>query len=434
LGKVADNKHFRRRGAFFLFMKFDLVLRNAQLLGKDGIFDLAVKDGKIVRVEKSVAEKGETELDAKQGLVLPTFVEPHVHLDKVLLAERVPEAVTITEARERVREAKKNFTVNNVIERIERVIPWALTNGVTAVRTHIDVDSIAKLTSIEAVLKVQRKYAGLLDIQVVAFPQEGLFNDSQSLDLLKKSVEMGADVVGGMPEVEVIPEYSRKQVDLLVELAEQTGKDLDIHCDVLPFTNNIEYFTFQVMKKGLGDRATADHLIALSYYNDYYSSRVIGLIKKSGMNVIANPCTMMTSGTMDPPPKSRGVTRIKEFLKAGVNLAYGLDNVIDPYNPFGDFDPLRNGWLLSYQGQLNTMSEVESVLRMPTYNSAKILRLKGYGLEPGCNADFNILNLSSVREALRTRCFPLYVVKSGKVIVENKTETIQYFSKKKTMA
>jgi cytosine deaminase len=405
----------------------DLVVKRAKLLGQDGVFDIAVKDGKITKVAKSIEVKGDVEIDAQNKLVLPTFVEPHVHLDKVLLAERVKEASTIAEARERVKEAKKNFTVNDVVERVERVIPWALSHGVTAIRTHVDVDSVAQLTSMEAILQVKKKYQGLVDIQAVAFPQEGLFNDDQALELIRKAIDMGADVVGGMPEAEVTSDYSKKHIDSVVELAEEGGRDVDVHCDVLPFTKIIEHFAFQVMKKDLQRRATADHLIALSYYDDYFASKVIGLVKKSGMNVVTNPCTMMTSGTMDPPPKGRGITRVKELIRAGVNLAYGLDNVVDPYNPFGDFDPLRNGWLLAYQGQLNTMSDMEAVLRMPMYNSARILGLKGYGLEAGCNADFNILNVPSIRQALRTTSLPEYVFTNGKIIVENKMETIQHF-------
>jgi len=405
----------------------DLVVREARLLGHDGLFQIAVNNGTISRISRVIDEKGGKEINAKSGLVLPTFVEPHIHLDKVLLAERVQEASTIREARELVKEAKKSFTVADVTERAERVIPWALQSGVTAIRTHVDVDGTAKLASIEALLGLKKKYENLLQLQVVAFPQEGLVRESSALELVRKALEIGADVVGGLPDAEATPEESRKHIDLAIELAEEKKYPIDVHCDVLPDARTIEYYAARMVKSSLRGRATADHIIALSYYGDEEARRTISLIKDSSMNVVANPCTMMTSGGSDPPPKGRGVTRIKELLNGGVNLAFGIDNIVDPYNPFGDFDPLSSGWLLAYQGQLSSIAEFELILRMPTFNSAKILELEDYGLETGMRADLNILNASSAREALRTHTKPRYVVKNGRLIAENNIEAVRYF-------
>ncbi len=406
----------------------DLIVRQVRTMGAEGLFEIGVEDGSIAKFSRAIEEKGEREIDAEGGLVLPTFVEPHVHFDKVLLAERVREASSISEARQAVKEAKRNFTLDDVRGRVERVIPWALQSGVTAIRTHVDVDGTVNLTSVEALLSLKKKYRDLLELQVVAFPQEGLVQDGQSLELLRKAIEIGADVVGGLPEAERSSEDSRKHIDLVSGLAKEMGCDIDVHCDVLPSARMIDYYATQISRLGLQERATADHLIALSYYGDKEAVATIDHIRQASLNVIVNPCTMMTSGATISPPIGRGVTRIKELMKAGVNLAYGTDNIVDPYNPFGDFDPLSNGWLLAYQGQLNTTTEIESILRMPTYNSARILRLQRYGLQVGNRADFNIFGAASVGEALRTHAKPRYAVKKGKIIAENIMEAIHHFA------
>lgn len=407
----------------------DLLVRRARLLGKDGLFDIVVEKGEISKVAKSeIQERGKEVIDAEGNLVLPSFVEPHVHLDKVLLAEETREASSISEAREIVKEAKKKFTVSGVSKRIEKVIPLAIENGVTKIRSHVDVDEYAKLVSVEALLSLKKKYSGIVDFQIVAFPQEGLLKDSESLELLRKALDMGADVVGGLPEAELSQDDSKRHVDHAIAIAIEAGRDIDMHCDVLPFGKVTEYFASEVIRKGIeAGRATADHLIALSYYDDYYASKVIGLLKMAGINVISNPCTMMTSGNLDRPPRGRGVTRIKELLKAGVNLAFGLDNLVDPYNPFGDFNALLNGWFFAYAGQLNSSSEIESLLEMPTLSSARILRLKGYGIEPGSKADFNVMNSKDPRSALRFHQKPRYVIENGNILVENRYEITNHY-------
>ena len=398
----------------------DLIVRQARLLGEESLHDIKVKDGRITAVSRAgETEFGAKKIDAEGRLMLPGFVEPHVHLDKVLLAEQVGEAHSIVEARELVKEAKKKFTVSNVTERVEKIIPWIIQSGVIAIRTHADVDNIAGLVSLEALLSLREKYRDKVEIQIVAFPQEGIFKDSSSPELLRKALGMGADVVGGLPEAERSADDSKRHLDFVITLAKETGKDVDIHCDVLPSSRLIDYYASQIIAQELQGRATADHLIALSYYDENHASSSISLIKRAGINVIASPCTTMNSGISPTPPLGRGVTRIKEILHAGINMAYGIDNIIDPYNPFGDFDPLSSGWLFAYLGQLNSIEEMNSVIRMPTYNSASILRMNGYGLRPGDRADFNILNAKSVREALRTHLKPRYVVKQGEISAEN---------------
>ncbi len=403
-----------------------LLIKNARLLDTEGLWDISVESDKIKSLRKAGLDNSDDKIDAEGGLVLSTFIEPHVHLDKVLLGEELKEATSISEARESIRNAKRQFTVENVKARMERVVPWALQNGVTIVRTHIDVDSIAKLHSIEAAFQLKKKYRDILNIQVVAFPQEGVVKDPGALELVQKALELGCEAVGGLPEAETSIEAAKTHVDLMLQLAQEKGLFVDMHCDVSSFGTNIEYFANRVLELGIGDMATADHLIALSYYDDDYASKIIALIKKASMNVITNPCTMMTSGTQDKPPKGRGITRVSDLLRFGVNVAFGSDNIVDPYNPMGNFNPLSNGFLLAYGAQLGLLSDLDSIVRMATTNSSRILGLSNYGIKPGSNADFNIFRERSVRELLQKHNSPKYVFKNGQNIWETRIESTQH--------
>jgi len=400
--------------------RLEIVIRNARTLEHDNRVDIAIEKTRIAIVKPSFSGKGAKEIDARGCLVLPTFVEPHVHLDKALLAERMPESRTIQEARERIREAKKSFTVDDVIGRARRVADWALVSGVTCVRSHVDVDNIVRLMGVKALSRLRKELRGLVDIQIVAFPQEGIVKSPGVSELLERALEEGAGVVGGIPEVELTREDSNEHTETVTSLAVKADVDVDVHCDVSPSTNTVEHYAAMVMEKDLQGRATADHLISLSYLDDARAAEVVSLLKKAMINVVVNPCTMMVSGSSDRPPLGRGVTRIKEIVRAGINFSYGLDNMVDPYNPFGDFDTLRNGWLLAYEGQLSSEEDMVSILKMNTYNAARTLRLPSYGMQPGCYADLNVLDAQTPRDALRRRTLPLFVIKRGEILVENR--------------
>ncbi len=406
----------------------DLLIENARLLGLEGPYQISITDGKISSIGKQAVQGvGNTAIDAKGNLVLPTFIEPHIHLDKVLLSEKLSEASSVSEARQMVREAKSHFTVGDVRERIERVVPLAIDRGVTVIRSHIDVDPYARTASLEAALEVQRKYSGIVDFQFVAFPQEGLIKNSEVLGFLQRALDMGARIVGGLPEAETNEENSKKHLEILFSLAKERDLDLDVHCDVLPNLKNIEYLATLVLKNHYEARTTVDHLIALSYYEEEFAKIVIEMIRSASINVISNPCTMMSSGKTERPPNGRGITRVKELVNAGVNVAFGSDNIVDPYNPFGDFNPLSNAFLLAYGAQMSSLSDIERVIRMPTFSSAKILGLRNYGLDVGCDADLNVFNVSKPRDLLRFHSKPRYVIKRGGVLVQNETRTTRSY-------
>ncbi|MEM3186472.1 MAG: amidohydrolase family protein [Conexivisphaerales archaeon] len=397
-----------------------LLIKRCRTLEVKEEFDLLVESGKILISKEKINQKAEEEIDAEGNLVLPSFVEPHVHLDKAFLAEKLPEAKSMSEARKLVRDAKSRFTKEDVLKRAERCIRIAIMNGVTYIRTHIDIDGIVGLNSFEAVSELKKKYRDFITLQIVAFPQEGIFRDEAAYELLSAALDKGADAVGGLPEAELEREKGIRHIEKLAALASERKVPLDMHVDVQPYTNYIEHFISEVKRQNLQGHATADHLIALAYYDDNYAKEVINMLKNERINVISNPSTMMVSGAGAAPPIARGLTRIKELLASGINIAFGLDNIVDPYNPFGDFDPIRNAWLFAYGGQLNSEAEITKLLYMPTYSSSRILELKNYGLQEGCRADINILDSSSPREALRRGSKVRYVIRSGRIILSRR--------------
>jgi len=398
-----------------------LLIRNARTLSAEKLVSILIEDERISEVATMPLTGAEREIDAQGALVLPTFVEPHIHLDKALLSEEFGFSSSIGEAREIIKKAKESFTVSSVKERVKKVIPLALRHGVTVIRTHADIDPIVGLKSLNALIELRQEYSRFVDIQVVANPQEGILSQEGTEELLLKAMESGADLIGGLPEVEMSTEESKEHLDIVFSIAREKDVDVDVHNDVVSYGRNLEYFITRVIRAHYEGRASSAHNIALAHYSDDYANKIISLLKRAKVNIITNPCTMMTSGGQHPPPTSRGITRVRELLNAGVNVTYGIDNMVDPFNPFGDFSALRNGWLLAYGGQLNSPELFENIPRMVTENGARMLRLTDYGIAKGCRADINVLNYPRAADALRFGDIPRYVIKRGKILAENQS-------------
>jgi len=417
----------------------ELIVRNALLRGNTETVDIGVADGIIKIIAPSINARGETDIDAGGRLVTPSFIDPHIHLDKILISEVVRENVTgtLTEAIEIIWDKKRNYTEEDIMERAGRVIKWAVKNGTTKMRTHVDVDTIGGLLPIETILRVKEKYSDIMDLQIVAFPQEGIIQDPGTKELMEEAMRMGADVVGGMPYNEMIYDDSKKHIDFCFELAKKYNADIDMHVDETDDSTAItlEYYAAKAIKEDYRGRVTACHTCALAAYNDYHAAKVIGLVKRARMNMITNPATnLMLQGRMDKQPIRRGITRVKELIATGVNVAYGQDCIKDTFYPtLGQADMLEVGQLLAHAAQMSTPREIEEVYDMPTINSARVIRLTDYGLEVGKSADFNIIDALDVQEALRTRADRLYVIKKGRVIAKTRTKS-ELFREEKVRA
>ena len=405
----------------------DLIVKNARPWGKDKPQDFAFAGGRYVDAGKAKMADGARVIDAKGKMAIPGFVEPHIHLDKALINEdvRVNVSGTLSEAIEIIWERKKRYTVEDIVGRAGRVIRSAVANGVTRMRSHVDVDNIGGLKPLEGVLEARRRYAGLIDLEIVAFPQEGILKNPGTEKLLYEAMEMGADVVGGMPFNEASPEDSREHIRIAFDIAQKYDADVDMHVDETdnPQARTLEMFARMTIERGWHGRVTSGHTCALAAYPDDYAARVIALVKEAGMNMITNPATnLMLQGRTDKQPIRRGITRVKELLAAGVNVSFGQDCVKDTFYPFGRADSLEVVLITAHAAHLSQPAEIEEAFAMPTRNAAKLLRLDDYGMTPGCLGDLVILDATSAADAITQQADRLFVVKNGRVVAETVTE------------
>jgi cytosine deaminase len=366
----------------------DLIVRNALVWGTEAPRDLAISDGRYVALDQTggVARR---EIDAAGRLCIPGFVEPHIHLDKVLLAESVPinRSGSLDEAIEILGARKQNYDAGEIAERAGRIVASAITNGVTRMRTHIDVDSVCGLIALEALLDVRARFADVIDLQIVAFPQLGIVGDPGTEALLREAMARGADVIGGMPFNEATPNHSREHIDIAFAISKRYDADVDMHIDETddPAARTLEMLCQATIEHGWQGRVTAGHTCALAAYDDAYADRVIDLVAAAGLHMITNPATnLMLQGRDDAHPKRRGITRVKELLAAGVNVSFGQDNLRDMFYPFGRDDPLELAWLAAHAAHMSQPDEIEAVFAMATVNGARVLGLTDYGTEPGC--------------------------------------------------
>ena len=409
-------------------MSLDLIVRQGLLRGReaDGALDLGVKDGKIAEISANIEADG-PEIDAAGKLVAPTFIDPHVHLDKALITESVRPNVsgTLTEAIEIIWERKRNYEIEEILGRARQVVDWAVSNGTTVIRSHADVDTIGGLVPIEALVALREEVADRVDLQIVAFPQEGILRDPGTDELMDRAMELGADVVGGMPFNERTPDDSQRHIEICMLLARKYDADVDMHVDETDDVDarTLAMLTVATQRHGWQGRVTAGHTCALASYPDTYAVKVIGMVERAGIHMVTNPATnLMLQGRNDRQPIRRGITRVKELLSAGVNVTFGQDCLKDTFYPtFGQADMLEVGFLCAHAAQFSMPQEVESVFDMPTTHAARMLRLDDYGLHIGCRACFNILSAPSIQEALRTRP-DRTVIRDGRILAERRTE------------
>ena len=399
----------------------DQIVKNARLWREDDVRDLYIADGKFA--EEGAADGAEV-IDAGGRLCVAGFVEPHIHLDKALINESVRPNVsgTLDEAIEIIWERKRAYTVDEIAERAGRVIRSALANGVTRIRSHVDIDNIGGLRPLEGVAKARRRHEDVMDIQIVAFPQEGILQNEGTEELMWQAMEAGADVVGGMPFNEKHPQDSARHISIAFEIAKQFDADIDMHVDETDDTSarTLEMLAEQTIEHGWQGRVTAGHTCALAGYDEDYANYVIGRVREAGIHMITNPATnLMLQGRLDPQPKRRGITRVKELLGEGINVSFGQDCVKDTFYPFGRVDPLEVGLIAAHAAHMSLPKEIETVFDMQTNAAAKVMRLDDYGFAPGCRADLVILDAESAAEALTRQAARSVVIKNGRVIVEN---------------
>ncbi len=410
----------------------DIIIRNAKLRNKEGLWDIGIEKGKIKALANSLPEKAEQEIDAKGKLTVPSFIDPHIHLDKVNIVDvvRPNKTGTLKEAIEIIWDKKSKYTIEDIVDRAGDVIKRAALNGTTRMRTHVDIDTIGGLKPLEGVIAAKNRYKDIMDIQTVAFPQEGIIKDPGCEKLMWEAMEMGADTVGGMPANENTPEDSRKHIEICFDIAEKYNADVDMHVDETddPFYRTLEMLADETIKRGWQGRVTAGHTCALAAYDDHYAKYVIEKVKKAGIHMITNPVTnLMLQGRNDKQPIRRGITRVKELLEADVNVSFGQDCVRDTFYPFGSADMLQVALVTAHAAQMSLPHEIEKIFDMITYDAAKILKLQNYGLEEGKDADIVILDAFTINDAIRLQPTRLYVIKGGSIIARSESQKELYF-------
>ena len=405
----------------------DLLIHNATLPdGRSGI-DVLVADGRIVNVSPRISAAAAQTIDAQGYLLTPPFVDPHFHMDATLTygVPRVNASGTLLEGIALWGELKPYLTQDAIVARALAYCDWAVAKGLLAIRSHVDVCD-PRLLAVEALLHVKEKVAPYLDLQLVAFPQDGALRSPGAMDLLKRALAMGVDVVGGIPHFERTMHDGTESVRLLCELAAEQGRLVDMHCDETddPSSRHIETLAAQALRLGLQGRVTGSHLTSMHSMDNYYVSKLIPLIHEAGVSAVANPLINITiQGRHDTYPKRRGMTRVPELMAAGVTVAFGHDCVMDPWYSLGSADSLEVASMGLHVAQMTSQAGMRACFDAVTVNGAKILHLDGYGIAPGNRADFVLLQARDPIEAIRLRAPRLKVFRAGKVIAESPAAT-----------
>ncbi|TCN23976.1 cytosine deaminase [Mesobacillus foraminis] len=403
-----------------------MIIKNAKLRNKEGLWDILIEEGKIKQIGQQVEQNGYEEiLDVSGSLVLPPFIEPHIHLDTTLTAgePKWNESGTLVEGIQTWAERKKTLTAEDVKTRAKKALKWQIAQGIQHVRTHVDVTD-PELTALKAMLEVKEEMSSFVDLQLVAFPQDGILSFPNGAELLEEALVMGADVVGGIPHYEFTREYGVDSLKMAFALAEKYDRLVDIHCDEIDDEQSrfVEVVAAEALRTGLGSKVTASHTTAMGSYNDAYTFKLFRLLKMSEMNFVSNPLVNIhLQGRFDTYPKRRGLTRVKELQEAGMNVCFGHDDIFDPWYPLGTGNMLQVLHMGIHVSQLLGYDQIVNSVDLITSNSAKTLNIQDhYGIEEGKPANMIILSAKNEYEAIRKQASVRYSIRNGKVIAETK--------------
>lgn len=408
---------------------YDLVIRGGLLLDEDESVsehkpqDLAIKAGRIAAIGDAIDGRAEREIDASGLLVSPPFVESHIHLDSALIdAGRCDnKSGTLFEGIENWRKIKGTLTVDSIVERAIQTLKLQASHGILHVRTHADVSEPSQMP-LKALVKVREKVKSWMDVQVVAFPQDGFYGHPDQPRRMEQSIRLGADVVGGIPHYELTREDGVNSIHEIFKLAKKYKKLIDVHCDEVDDPNSrfLEVMAACAIRYGNGPSVTASHTTAFGSYDNSYANKLMGFLKRAKINFVANPLINITlQGRADTYPKRRGLTRVKELWQAGLNVSFGYDCIMDPWYALGTGSMLDAAHMAVHCCQMMGKQEINACYNMVTYGGARTLSLKHYGLSVGNPANVVVLDATNRFDAIRKRSIARYVISRGKLIVEN---------------
>jgi cytosine/creatinine deaminase len=408
-------------------MSFDIVVCGGTF--PDGrTVDIGIRGGKIAAIEPRIEAEAGRVIDAAGNLVSPPFVDPHFHMDATLSygIPRINASGTLLEGIALWGELKPLLTHDAVKERALRYCDWAVSMGLLAIRTHVDVCD-DRLLAVEALLDVKEEVAPYIDLQLVAFPQDGFYRSPKAKENALRALDLGVDVVGGIPHFERTMEEGRHSVTELCEIAAKRGLMVDMHCDETddPLSRHIEQLAFETQRLGLRGRVAGSHLTSMHSMDNYYVSKLIPLIAEAEVAAIPNPLiNIMLQGRHDTYPKRRGMTRVPEMLRHGIRVGFGQDCVLDPWYSLGTADMLDVAFMGLHVAQMTSPADMRKCFEMVTTENAAIMGLEDYGLEVGKRASLVVLDAGDPIEAIRLRAERLCVIARGKVVAEReKRET-----------
>ena len=410
-----------------------MLFKNGHIENSVEAIDIRVTDGKFEQIGANLeARPGEEVVDCTDKLILPPFVESHVHLDTCLTAgqPRWNMSGTLFEGIERWEERKEFLTKEDVKNRVNKVVRMQAANGVQHVRTHVDIND-PKLTALEAILELREEVKDFIDIQIVAFPQYGILSYPKGKELLEEALKMGADAAGAIPHFEFTREYSVESLNICFELAQKYNKLIDVHCDEIDdeASRGLETLATRAYETGMRDMVTASHTTAMHSYNNAYMIRLMRLLKMSGINFVANPCVNVhLGGRVDTYPKRRSLTRFKELTAEGCNVSFGNDDIFDPWNPLGNASMRDAVFMGLYAGHMLGYEEIMNSYKFVTTNAARTLHLgDGYGIKEGNDASFVIMNAKNYYDALNYDEPVLASYKNGKLIAKTEPKKTEVF-------
>lgn len=406
-------------------MQFDLLIRNVRVQDEAPLVDIGIREGRIAAIEAGIEGSAAELIDAGGRAAIPGFVEPHLHLDKALLHRRLPARLgTLEEAIRVTGILKSKQERNDVLARSRQVLDMAVSNGTTALRAHPDVDLIQGLIGVETLLELQAEYENLIDIQIVAFPQEGIIKSAGTHELMEEALGMGANVVGGCPYNELSWDDTQRHIDIVFQLAQKHDADIDMHADFSDDTSDkrfaaSEYIARKTIDTGYQGRVSLGHVTSLGSLDPDELKPVIELLKQADISIVTLPATdLYLGGRKDTKNQRRGLTPVRALHHGGVNVAYSSNNVRNAFTPFGKADMLVIGNLLAHAIQYGTPEHQAAILEMGTINAARAIGIsKDYGLAVGKQADLVILDTLQVADALLDIPARSWVVKRGRVSV-----------------
>jgi cytosine deaminase len=406
-------------------MRFDIIVKGG-ILPDGQVADIGIAGGKIAAIEPAISADAGAVIDASGNLVSPPFVDPHFHMDATLSygIPRINASGTLLEGIGLWGELKPLLTHEAVRDRALAYCDWAVSMGLLAVRSHVDVCD-DRLLAVEALLDVKKRVAPYLDLQLVAFPQDGFYRSPTAKQNTIRALDMGVDIVGGIPHFERTMEDGRRSVTELCEIASQRGLMVDMHCDETddPMSRHIEQLAYETQRLALNGRVAGSHLTSMHSMDNYYVSKLLPLIAEAGVSAIPNPLiNIVLQGRHDTYPKRRGMTRVPEMIKAGIRVGFGQDCVLDPWYSLGTADMLDVAFMGLHVAQMTSPADMRRCFDMVTSVNAAIMGIEGYGLAVGNTASLVVLDAGNPIEAIRLRPERLCVIAKGKIVATRRQQ------------